>query len=290
MTLVDGELPFAYVETILQAFQTLLSAGMMVATAQYFLATFPLVLLVLYVLQKFYLRTSRQIRLLDIEAKAPLYSHFQETLSGLATIRAFGWTRAFIDKHMELLDQSQRPFYLLYCIQRWLQVVLDLMVAALATILMMIVVKTRHEINPGLVGLGMLNVMTFNTNLTWLIKSWTQLEISIGAIARIRDFVRYTECEMKAREDVEPPRTGRRMAVYRSRTSRPRTARLLCLFYTVSAWTSKQVRRLAYAEEVDLANPASWPRCYTSSKRGMAPSRSMETTSPTYHGILFANA
>jgi ATP-binding cassette subfamily C (CFTR/MRP) protein 1 len=204
MTLVDGELPFAYVETILQAFQTLLSAGMMVATAQYFLATFPLVLLVLYVLQKFYLRTSRQIRLLDIEAKAPLYSHFQETLSGLATIRAFGWTRAFIDKHMELLDQSQRPFYLLYCIQRWLQVVLDLMVAALATILMMIVVRTRHEINPGLVGLGMLNVMTFNTNLTWLIKSWTQLEISIGAIARIRDFVRDTECEMKAHEDVEP--------------------------------------------------------------------------------------
>jgi ATP-binding cassette subfamily C (CFTR/MRP) protein 1 len=204
MTLVDGELPFAYIETTLTAFQTLVSAGLMVATAQYFLATFPLMLLVLYFLQKFYLRTSRQIRLLDIEAKAPLYSHFQETLSGLATVRAFGWTRAFVDKHIELLDQSQRPFYLLYCIQRWLQVVLDLMVAALATILMMIVVGTRHEINPSLVGLGMLNVMTFNNNLTGLIKDWTQLEISIGAIARIRDFVRDTECEVKPREDVEP--------------------------------------------------------------------------------------
>ena len=205
MTLVDGELPNAYVETVLTAFQALVSAGLMVATAQYFLVTFPLVLLVLYFLQKFYLRTSRQIRLLDIEAKAPLYSHFQETLSGLATVRAFGWTRAFIDKHLELLDQSQRPFYLLYCIQRWLQVVLDLMVATLATILMMIVVGTRHEINPGLVGLGMLNVMTFNNNLTGLIKDWTQLEISIGAIARIRDFVRDTECEMKEQENTEPP-------------------------------------------------------------------------------------
>lgn len=205
MTLVDGELPYAYLETMLTVFQTLVSAGLMVATAQYFLATFPLVLLVLYFLQKFYLRTSRQIRLLDIEAKAPLYTQFQETLSGLATIRAFGWTRAFVDKHIELLDQSQRPFYLLYCIQRWLQVVLDLMVAALATILMMIVVGTRHEINPGLVGLGMLNVMTFNNNLTGLIGEWAQLEISIGAIARIRDFVRDTECEVKPHEDIEPP-------------------------------------------------------------------------------------
>lgn len=204
MTLVDGELPNSYVETVLMGFQALVSAGLMAATAQYFLATFPLVLLVLYILQKFYLRTSRQIRLLDIEAKAPLYSHFQETLSGLATIRAFGWSRPFIDKHIELLDQSQRPFYLLYCIQRWLQVVLDLMVAALATILIMIVVGTRHEINPGLVGLGMLNVMTFNDNLTGLIKNWTQLEISIGAIARIKDFVRDTECEVKAHEDAEP--------------------------------------------------------------------------------------
>jgi ATP-binding cassette, subfamily C (CFTR/MRP), member 1 len=79
------------------------------------------------------------------------------------------------------------------------------MVAALATILVMIVVGTRHGINPGLVGLGMLNVMTFNNNLTGLIKDWTQLEISIGAIARIRDFVRDTECEMKEHENIEPP-------------------------------------------------------------------------------------
>lgn len=79
------------------------------------------------------------------------------------------------------------------------------MVAALAAILMMIVVSTRHEINPGLVGLGMLNVMTFNDNLTGLIREWTQLEISIGAIARIKDFVRETECEAKPHENIQPP-------------------------------------------------------------------------------------
>lgn len=35
------------------------------------------------------------MRLLDLEAKSPLYSHFIESLSGLVTIRAFGWGENF---------------------------------------------------------------------------------------------------------------------------------------------------------------------------------------------------
>jgi len=35
------------------------------------------------------------MRLLDLEAKSPLYSHFIESLSGLVTIRAFGWGETF---------------------------------------------------------------------------------------------------------------------------------------------------------------------------------------------------
>lgn len=35
------------------------------------------------------------MRLLDLEAKSPLYSHFIESLSGLVTIRAFDWGAHF---------------------------------------------------------------------------------------------------------------------------------------------------------------------------------------------------
>lgn len=35
--------------------------------------------MVIFVIQSYYLRTSRQARLLDIEAKGPLYIHFIET-------------------------------------------------------------------------------------------------------------------------------------------------------------------------------------------------------------------
>jgi ABC-type multidrug transport system fused ATPase/permease subunit len=147
------------------------------------------------VLQKFYLRTSRQMRILDLEAKSPLFTQFLDLLQGLANVRAFGWESQFQDKYLDLLDASQRPYYLLFCIQRWLGVVLDLMVAALATILMVLVVKLRTHFTPQFVALAVLNVMTFSQSLALVIQGWTQLETSIGAVARVKSFCNDTDNE-----------------------------------------------------------------------------------------------
>lgn len=195
MTLIDMELPFTLIQVSGPFFVGVLQAIFICLSAAYFVTTLPLVLLVMYFLQKYYMRTSRQMRLLDLEAKSPLYSHFLETLSGLVTIRAFGWAEEFEEQNIALLDKSQKPFYLLFCIQRWLSLVLDLIVAALAVILMIMVVKLRDTLDPGFVALALLNVMSFNNNLTAVIKMWTNLETSLGAIARLKDFNEHTRSE-----------------------------------------------------------------------------------------------
>ncbi|KAM3069136.1 hypothetical protein ACMFMG_010661 [Clarireedia jacksonii] len=200
MTIVDSDLPYSLIDLVLSMVVAIMGAVLMSLSAGYFAATIPVVALVVWVLQKFYLRTSRQIRLLDLEAKSPLYSHFIETLSGLTTIRAFGWTEEFRKQNLALLDTSQKPYYLLFCIQRWLGLVLDLLVTALAVILMILIVKLRSDISPGYVGLALLNVMTFNQSLAEIIKNWTQLETAVGAIARVKNFVATTASENLAKE------------------------------------------------------------------------------------------
>jgi len=145
------------------------------------------------------------MRLLDLEAKSPLYSHFLESLDGLITVRAFGWTSEFQEKNTALLDVSQKPYYLLFCIQRWLSLILDLMVMLLAVVLMIFVTKLRAEMSPGFVGLAVLNVMGFNQQLAMIIENWTQLETSFGAIARLRDFSAHTANENLEGEDGEIP-------------------------------------------------------------------------------------
>ena len=204
MSLIDLDLPDSFLDFVFSLMAVVVIGALMSVSATYFLAAVPITIFALYAIQRYYLRTSRQMRFLDLEAKAPLYSHFQETLGGLASIRAFGWGDQFTQQNLDLLDQSQRPFYLMFCIQRWLAVVLDLLVAGLATVLMVIVVSLREKIDPALVGLGLLNVMTFNVYLTQLVQMWTQMETSIGAIARLRDFVKTTDNERQKEESLEP--------------------------------------------------------------------------------------
>ncbi|CAF3522690.1 unnamed protein product [Fusarium graminearum] len=194
MQLVDYSLPLAVVNTFLFACICLVQAAVISATANYMAAAIPFCLSVIYFIQRFYLRTSRQLRLLDIEAKAPLYTNFKETILGINTIRAYG--RGFgsflKQKHTQVLDDSQQPIYLLYTVQRWLSLVLDLMVACLATLLIVVAVQTRSGTSGSDMGVALVNLTSFNQYLTMLIRCWASMETSLGAIARIKDFSRDT--------------------------------------------------------------------------------------------------
>lgn len=205
MNIVDIDLPYSFVDLTLSTIGCIMGAVLMCLSAGYFATVIPVVLLIVWVLQKYYLRTSRQIRLLDLEAKSPLYSHFIESLSGLTTIRAFGWASTFEERNLSLLETSQKPYYLMFCIQRWLALILDMLVAGHAVILMVLIVKLRAEISAGYVGLALVNVMTFNQTLAQIIENWTKMETSLGAISRLRNFSLQTASENLPRETSEPP-------------------------------------------------------------------------------------
>jgi ATP-binding cassette subfamily C (CFTR/MRP) protein 1 len=159
-------------------------------------ATIPVTMIALYLIQKFYLRTSKQLRILDLEARSPLYQHFTETLEGLATIRAFRWQNSSNSRALQILDDSQRPYYLLYCIQRWLNLVLDLIVGALAVLLVALALCVQHNTSSGSLGVALTSVLAFNQTLQSLIESWTQAETSLGANSRIMRFENSTPQEV----------------------------------------------------------------------------------------------
>lgn len=68
----------------------IISAVLVFTGSGYLAAAIPVCLVLISLVQTFYLPTSRQLRLFDIEAKAHLFSHFIETRSGITSIRAYG--------------------------------------------------------------------------------------------------------------------------------------------------------------------------------------------------------
>ncbi|KAK0718041.1 P-loop containing nucleoside triphosphate hydrolase protein [Lasiosphaeria miniovina] len=205
MSIIDTELPFELIDLSHDLFVLVMGGVLMTVFSGYFAALLPPVVLFCWLLQKFYLRTSRQIRLLDLEAKSPLFTQFLDLLQGLASVRAFAWEEPFREQYLELLDASQRPYYLLFCVQRWLGVVLELMVAVLAALLLVLVVKLRAQFSPHFVALAVLNVMSFSQMLAAVIQEWTQCETAFGSVARVKAFCDDTQDENLPAERLSPP-------------------------------------------------------------------------------------
>ncbi|KAF2223913.1 P-loop containing nucleoside triphosphate hydrolase protein [Elsinoe ampelina] len=205
--LIDISLPLALQVVVGNTLICLGQMGLIASASAYIAICYPPLFIIFYYVQKYYLRTSRQMRLLDLEEKAPIYTQFTETIEGLATIRAFNGNVAAIQKNHELVDKAQKPFYLMYAIQRWLALVLDLIVAALAVIIVGVAVGLRDAASPGLTGVSLTQIISFTSALKLLIMFWTQLETSIGAVTRVREFEADTPTEHKADEMAEPPET-----------------------------------------------------------------------------------
>lgn len=75
--------------------------------------------------QKFYLSTSRELKRLDSTTRSPIYGHFQESLGGVSSIRAYKQENRFLTANEEKLDTNQRAYYASLSSNRWLAVRLE---------------------------------------------------------------------------------------------------------------------------------------------------------------------
>ncbi|KAJ5484697.1 ABC multidrug transporter [Penicillium diatomitis] len=194
MSLVDMELPMAFANTVITFMTCIAQIVIIAVSSRYLGATIPFVLAVFIFTQRLYIRTSRQLRFFDIEAKAPLYTEFIELLDGLSVVRAFNMQDAFQQRLAVALDTSQKPFYLLFCAQRWLGLVLNLVNLGLALILVGVTTATRG-ISGGFLGVALINLMNFGPSLADLVNVWSTLETSLAAVERVKYFTEETPAE-----------------------------------------------------------------------------------------------
>ncbi|OTB13269.1 hypothetical protein K445DRAFT_24767 [Daldinia sp. EC12] len=203
LNLIDNDLPHAFLNVITAVLVAIGQAAVIATSSPFLAISYPFLVAVLYGIQKFYLRTSRQLRLLDLEAKSPLYTHFLDTSYGVVTLRAFGFISEDRKKNRFFLDTSQRPAYLLVMIQQWLGLVLNFIVAIVAVMLTSLASNLRS--NSGFTGASLVTLMGFGEMLKNVVTFYTLLETSLGAITRLKSFEKEAGSENKDWEDIIPP-------------------------------------------------------------------------------------
>ncbi len=142
-------------------------------------------------LQHFYRTSSRELQRLDSLSRAPVLSHFSDTLGGLVTIRAFGEQTRFINQLCEKVDTNTTAFMLLQSGCRWLGLWLDFTGAAMvfASVVMSLTVGHRSSAS---VGLAMNYSLLVPIYLAWVVKFLADIENHMNAVERILE---YTELE-----------------------------------------------------------------------------------------------
>ncbi|KAK4248096.1 P-loop containing nucleoside triphosphate hydrolase protein [Corynascus novoguineensis] len=214
--MVDKQLPSALQNLAVQTFKLLVQGILLCMAEKWLVLLFPACASMVCIIAKIYFVNSRQLQFLELESRAAVMSNFLESASGqaegLETIRAFGWHRAAEDQNVKRLETSQRTRYLLICLQRWLNLVLDIIAAAVAIGVIGSAVALRGRIGGGQVGVALNLMLVANTTLLRLVDSWTNLEVSMGAIARLKALEETTPSESNQKAIHKPiqgwPRRG----------------------------------------------------------------------------------
>ncbi|KAK9423707.1 putative ABC transporter domain-containing protein [Seiridium unicorne] len=96
---------------------------------------------------------------------------------------------------LQALNFTSASADMLYSIQQCLGFVLDMVVTVLVVGLLATVVVLHDSFNSGDVGVALTMVMTFNSSLMMLIKNWTLIKTSVGAVSRVKDYATTTDPE-----------------------------------------------------------------------------------------------
>ncbi len=203
--MLSRQLPFYSMRTAYTVFSIIIKIHIILSGAAYFVAILPLIMLVLYRLQRFYFKTSRQLRKLDVEAKTPLFKRFEETADGILYMRAFRWLKADTRISFGLLNISQRAFYYLYYFQQWLVVVIGLLTSSIAVSFVSYVLFFPQSTTKAAIGLSLLTLSQLSWTLERLFEVSTLLETSTGALERLRTFLQRTPQEPEREVTAAPP-------------------------------------------------------------------------------------
>ncbi|KAI1335138.1 P-loop containing nucleoside triphosphate hydrolase protein [Xylariaceae sp. FL0016] len=148
---------------------------------------------VYYWVQRYYLRTSRELKRLDSVSRSPIYAHFQESLGGISTIRAYRQQERFELENEWRVDANLRAYFPSISANRWLAVRLEFLgaVIILAAAGFAIISVTNHSgLSAGMVGLAMSYALQITTSLNWIVRQTVEVETNIVSVERVLEYAR----------------------------------------------------------------------------------------------------
>lgn len=156
----------------------------------------PVILFVIPVLwsyfriQKIYRASAREVKRIDSVLRSPKAAFFKESVSGLVSIRAYGFEQRFFEIYLEKLNRSQKAFFNHVLINRWFSVRMPMIsgVISIATAVIIAFGVRADWLTAATSGILLTTCIGLWRNMNQAIRMFADIESVMTSVERIKHF------------------------------------------------------------------------------------------------------
>ncbi|KAI1317835.1 Multidrug resistance-associated protein 1 [Mortierella claussenii] len=189
MQVIDDTLPWAFDSILMFSISVAASVIIVSVSTPLFLVALPFFVAIILWVQHMYLHASRAIKRIFHVSKSPIYQHFNETLGGLATIRAMQLQNRFISENVARVDaHTNAHVAYTYCV-RWMEVRLQCLSAVAILIVAVGFVMSRGSVDPATAGLALSFALNITQDVNLLVKAYCDLQNQLVPVERVCEYI-----------------------------------------------------------------------------------------------------
>ncbi|GAA5957081.1 hypothetical protein JCM21900_000787 [Sporobolomyces salmonicolor] len=198
---IDSSLPDNFGRSLMYFLGVLTTLAVIASAAPAFLIGFALLSIAYYHHARLFSHSAREFRRLDSISKSPLFSIYGEAVAGVAIIRSYGASARFMALMLEKVSTSVTFYWYTWGVNRWLSMRFSLLSACVVSLTGYVLITAGNKVDAALAGFTLTFSLNISNDLLFLVRRYTQLELSMVAVERIRE---YSLIKQEAPEIVEP--------------------------------------------------------------------------------------
>lgn len=156
----------------------------------WFFIVIPFCFLVYYLLSSYYKTSALDLKRLEATNRSYVFSHFNESLSGMKVIKSYDSRRRFQDRFEYLIDNMNSAGFLTMANQRWLAIRLDLVSGLITLFVSLMCVCGGFNLGGSSSGLLVSYIIQVASIISLTLRSMTQLENDFNSVERLFEYAK----------------------------------------------------------------------------------------------------
>ncbi|CAG2102976.1 unnamed protein product, partial [Medioppia subpectinata] len=186
--MIDLLLPWFMYATILYGMQAITIMAVIVYTIPIIIIMIVIVAIVFAILYRISLWTTRQLNRMNSITRSPIYSHFNESIAGAVSIRAYKTGQTFTKTLQKFIDTNlnvqKHTVAANMCVSIWTAIIGSFITFSAA----LFVVLKREDMTPGLAGFVLIYSFEIITSISWALRFVSETETEMVCVERIREY------------------------------------------------------------------------------------------------------